>query len=250
MTTPPLPTLDVQSNLLHTPSCHGMQELPTAHFERRRIAKYLSLIPPENPSSPIAENDATTAPVDPSSPLFHHLTHGLALTIGSALGETPPSTSQCLEAFLVPNKVHLTAGARAWSKHAHRALPPPTPGPEVEAEGDSATRKKGKKTESGGWWGTPSGPVKVINENALKLFWRIMENATWKNLHWLPHQVLVYEARVKEGYGMRWSQDRSQPVPADGDDSPIDFADKPWVFRGFVEPMMENGHEVGWRHPS
>jgi hypothetical protein len=21
-----------------------------------------------------------------------------------------------------------------------------------------------------------------------------------------------------------------------------------WVFRGFVEPMMENGHEVGWRH--
>lgn len=24
--------------------------------------------------------------------------------------------------------------------------------------------------------------------------------------------------------------------------------DVPWVFRGFVEPMMDNGHEVGWRH--
>jgi hypothetical protein len=22
----------------------------------------------------------------------------------------------------------------------------------------------------------------------------------------------------------------------------------PWVFRGFVEPMIENGHELGWKH--
>jgi hypothetical protein len=65
-----------------------------------------------------------------------------------------------------------------------------------------------------------------------------MDNATWRNLHWLPQRALVYEVRVLEGYGMRWSQDQSD----DGEE------EKPWSFRGFVEPMMENGHELGWRH--
>jgi hypothetical protein len=49
--------------------------------------------------------------------------------------------------------------------------------------------------------------MSMINSNSLKLFWRIMNNATWRNLHWLPHQILVYEVRVEEGYGMRWSRD-------------------------------------------
>jgi hypothetical protein len=123
-----------------------------------------------------------------------------------------------------------------------------------------------------------------------------MNAASWRNLHWLPHQVLVYEVRVPEGYGMRWSQDRSSvkatPTSTDvpGDSKTIALpvsvesakdvegssirpaieqasalggldvsAEDPpagdssthapnWVFRGFVEPMMENGHEVGWRH--
>jgi hypothetical protein len=88
-----------------------------------------------------------------------------------------------------------------------------------------------------------------------------VDGATWRNLHWLPHRVLVYEARVREGYGMRWAQDRSR-VPdaavgpdadaADHADAAGDTGDEtaapPWIFRGFVEPMMENGHEVGWRH--
>ena len=89
--------------------------------------------------------------------------------------------------------------------------------------------------------GHSSGAVASINERALVLFWRVTNGATWRNLHWLPHQVLVYEVRVPEGYGMRWSQDRSDAVEDVGNE-------RPWVFRGFVEPMMENGHESGWRH--
>jgi hypothetical protein len=138
-----------------------------------------------------------------------------------------------------------------------------------------------------------------------------MDGATWRNLHWLPHAVLVYEVRVPEGYGMRWSQDRSALVdvgdtasalappehpagegaqvvatppqpdtrpeditsasappepdavspttkePALPTDAPLDApappasatpAEPPWLFRGLVEPMMPNGHEVHWRH--
>jgi hypothetical protein len=77
----------------------------------------------------------------------------------------------------------------------------------------------------------------------MKLFRKVMDNASWRNLHWLPHQVLVYEVRVPDGYGMRWSQnqndDREAQLTAEG---------KSWVFRGFLEPQMENGHEIGWRH--
>lgn len=92
--------------------------------------------------------------------------------------------------------------------------------------------------------------------------------------------------RVPEGYGMRWSQDRSSlalppkeadltastPLPmsetgyegevllilssfllllitgTEPDPDQLKKFSSPWIFRGFVEPMMENGHEVGWRH--
>ncbi|KIY64486.1 hypothetical protein CYLTODRAFT_425156 [Cylindrobasidium torrendii FP15055 ss-10] len=153
--------------------------------------------------------------------LAKHLSLGMAYTVGSAVGEDPPTIELCLEAFQKPNKagVELTTGARAWSKHAARAL------------------------AEDGWWGRPSGPVAGINAKALELFYKVMDHATWRNLHWLPHQILVYEARVFEGYGMRWSRDCAKSEGGEQDESP-----HPWVFRGFVEPMMENGHEIGWRH--
>jgi hypothetical protein len=178
-----------------------MSELPTAAEERERLATQ----PPSEPT-----------------PLSIHLSQGLAYTVGSALGSMAPSTDACLAAFVAPNKVGLTAGGRAWSKHAHRS-----------AGEDSAS--------DAGWWGRARGPVATINENALKLFWRVMDRASWRNLHWLPHQVLVYEVRVPEGYGMRWSQDRSGVL----NDEELD---RLWTFRGYVEPMMENGHELQWRH--
>ncbi|KAJ7498088.1 hypothetical protein B0H11DRAFT_1856646 [Mycena galericulata] len=196
--------------ILSSPHCHGMQELPSAAAER---AKLISL-------------KTSGSPLDP---LVLHLSLGLAYTVGSAIGSSPPSTESCLAAFVSPNTVGLTAGARAWSKHAHRSQPP-----ELSPE---AARS------SAGWWGTPSGPVAVINERALALFWKVMNAATWRNLHWLPHQVLVYEVRVAEGYGMRWSQDRSGVADSEEGD-----AHPEWTLRGFVEPMMEGGHEVGCRH--
>ncbi|SJL12414.1 uncharacterized protein ARMOST_15841 [Armillaria ostoyae] len=187
-----------------TPCCAGMLELPSAAAERAKLV---------------------AGEIDPSTPLAIHLSLGLAYTIGSALGSIPPSVDVCLEAFSVPNKAGLTAGARAWSKHFHRS----------QSTDSELTNK--------GWWDQPSGPIAIINERALVLFWKIVNEASWRNLHWLPHQVLVYEVRIEEGYGMRWSQDQSSR-----EDGTKDLEARPWTFRGFIEPMMENGHEVGWRH--
>jgi hypothetical protein len=207
------------------PRCLGMEELPSATVERTKVSDILRM---RSESELMVSDD--TAP--PDSPLFVHLSHGLAYTVGSALGSAPPSIEECLAAYLVPNTAGLTAGARAWSKHSHRSEPPQ----------ESQEEEKGRRKASAGWWGTPSGPVAIINERALVLFWKVTNGATWKNLHWLPHQVLVYEVRVAAGYGMRWSQCQKDC----GENEVVEEC--PWSFRGFVEPMMENGHEVGWHH--
>jgi hypothetical protein len=199
-----------------TPRCHGLQELPEAAIERAKLLNSPHLHLAEHPS-----------------PLQIHLAHGLACTAGSALGSPPPSVEACLAAFVAPNKAGLTAGARAWSKHFHRSSP---------MSGEDSPQREA----STGWWGLPHGSVATINAKALDLFWRVVNNTTWRNLHWLPHQVLVYEARVEEGYGMRWSQDRGASGAEEG--SSVQVLESEWVFRGFVEPMMEGGHEVGWRH--
>lgn len=201
-----------QPSRISSPICEGMMEISEASEERAQL-------------NALIESNGIDFNLDMLPPRSRHLAHGLALTVGSALGETPPSEQQCLAAFLLPNKSNLTAGARAWSKHAHRS--------EKVDEGGTSVPS---------WWGSPKGPVAAINERALALFWRVMHLAMWRNLHWLPHTILVYEVRVKEGYGMRWSQNRA---PAEDND---DVNQRPWVFRGFVEPMMEGGHEVGWRH--
>ncbi|KAH0826389.1 hypothetical protein J3R83DRAFT_5357, partial [Lanmaoa asiatica] len=210
---------------LPAPRCHNMQELPTAATERARVQEMLS-----QGDQPALEAGLQT------SALSKHLLHGLAYTVGSALGSDPPTRQECLSAFTASTtNTGLVAGAKAWSKHAHRSG-------EADSGGDRV-----------GWWGGhPKGPVASINERALVLFDRVMDNATWRNLHWLPHQVLVYEVRVEEGYGMRWSQDHSQlvmKVGKDGADGSVRTTLRaPWIFRGFVEPMMGDGHDVGWRH--
>jgi hypothetical protein len=210
---------------LPNPRCFNMQELASASDHRSTTSRILLS----------NSNNLSTSDLEfTTSPLFIHLSHGLALTLGSALGSIPPTTEQCLTAFQINNKVGLTVGARAWTKHAHRSQ-------ELHPSDVS-------KSSSGqsGWWGRAQGSISHLNEQSLLLFWKIVNAATWRNLHWLPHQVLVYEMRVEEGYGMRWSQDRSSVQ--EGDDVIEDINERPWVFRGFVEPMIENGHEVGWRH--
>ena len=219
---------------LVNPHCFGQEEFPNSSEERARVSQILQsrrLIPVSHSPSHDRSSGPDFLDEKNDSPLFIHLAHGLAYTIGSALGSRPPSEETCLAAYVFPNKAGLTAGSRAWSKHSHRSLPIP-----------SDTAEEDKQKCSSGWWGTPSGPVSLINEKSLRLFWKIMDNATWRNLHWLPHKVLVYEVRVAEGYGMRWSQDQA--------DSPdvVKKENQMWMFRGFVEPSMENGHELKWRH--
>ncbi|XP_046553008.1 uncharacterized protein LOC124262547 [Haliotis rubra] len=102
-----------------------------------------------------------------------------------------------------PNS-ELWVGARALAKHFHR-------------------------DNSNSWWGTSTGTEMDKNEHALKTLNKIMDNATWINIHWLPHDVIIVEMRQEEGYGARWLADGS-------------------MFRGFLEPQMVDGHDVGWRH--
>lgn len=229
-------TLPSSGGFLDDPHCFGLDEIPEASIKRARVAKALGRthrLLADSPWSKIDKLATDDQLEDTNSPLFVHLAHGLAHTTGSALGSTPPSLDTCLAAYLVPNSAGLTAGSRAWSKHSHRSQPPPSDDSETD-----------KRKRSSGWWGTASGPVSVINERSLALFWKVMDNATWRNLHWLPHQILVYEVRVAEGYGMRWSQDQSDH---EGDVGIEEIP--PWIFRGFLEPTMINGHELKWRHP-
>ena len=186
------------------------------------------------------------------SPTENHILQGLALTVGSALGQNPPTKDECRTAFTVPNKAGLTAGARAWSKHAHRSIPE-SPSSSFNSNDISPLKskpnKKNEKELNTGWWGSPRGPVALINDRAVSLFDRIMQESTWRNLHWLPHGVLVYEVRIAEGYGMRWSKQCQSDGTANEMGKCLEEGNEErWVFRGFVEPMMENGHEVGWQH--
>ena len=223
---------------LPDPRSYGMQELPSASAERALVRQMLTRQ---------ADGDSEAEKNIASKALYQHLSHGLAYTTGSALGCLPPSTDTCLKAFLITNKAGLTEGGRAWTKHFHRSIPTLDGNGEGELPG-SKRRKKADVEASVGWWGIASGSVATINEKALALFWKVVNGATWRNLHWLPHEVLVYEVRVDEGYGMRWSQHRA--LKGSGEETQTDSEEvgRPWEFRGFVEPMIENGHEVGWKH--
>lgn len=92
------------------------------------------------------------------------------------------------------------------------------------------------------------------NETANIALAKIMNRPIWRNLHELPvslgcinggkhtnlrglgkHNTLAYEIRHEKGYGARWT-------------ASIDNGRAIWMFRGFLEPPMEDGHSVGWVH--
>ncbi|ONI29463.1 hypothetical protein PRUPE_1G199500 [Prunus persica] len=133
---------------------------------------------------------------------------GLAHTTGSTPDALPPPTSTLLSSFVLPYKLNvegstLTHGARALAKHAHRS--------------------------SSKYWGTLDGSDSNKNRLALDVITRLMTHCCWLNVHSVqPHDV-VFEIRVAEGYGARWSEDGSK-------------------FIGFLEPYMEDGHPKGWKH--
>ncbi|KIP08839.1 hypothetical protein PHLGIDRAFT_116846, partial [Phlebiopsis gigantea 11061_1 CR5-6] len=80
-----------------TPACENMTEHPDAATHRAALNALLAS------GASVTDPDALTT----------HLLHGLAYTVGSALGATPPTEAECLAAFTAASRVGLSAGARA-----------------------------------------------------------------------------------------------------------------------------------------
>jgi hypothetical protein len=206
---------------LPTPICYNMSEISEAEAMREQLRqRFGSGESWRQPNLDDFGDDLAS----------FHIAQGLAYTVGSAVGSIAPRIEECLDAFSTLHKNRLTRGARAWTKHAHRSMPSSEAlqlaqnnnAPQDIEEDVPRHDQSEQVKEQGriykmpdGWWGRPSGPAAQINERALQLFWKIANNTTWKNLHWLPHQVLVYEMRVVQGYGMRWSQDHGNAMRVD-----------------------------------
>ncbi|XP_049411975.1 uncharacterized protein LOC125874970 isoform X2 [Solanum stenotomum] len=108
-----------------------------------------------------------------------------------------------LSSMLSTKGCTLTDGARALSKHVNRS--------------------------SDRYWGSFSGSDSDKNRNALDVIRNLITRSCWMNVHIVPPHGVVFEIRVVNGYGARWSKDGSK-------------------FIGFLEPYMEDGHSKGWRH--
>jgi len=142
---------------------------------------------------------------------------GLRHTEGSLLS-FPPSLFDCANAF---NTLHspgtpsvLTVGAKAFTKHCHR-------------------------DQTSSWWGESKGSEANKNTLAINVLTKILNNVIWANIHQLPHNIRIYEVRHEDGYGARWGM-----VDEEVNGSKRTIID----FRGFLEPQMEDGHSVGWKH--
>lgn len=134
---------------------------------------------------------------------------GLRTTAGSRMDVFPPGISELIRSFRRRNDTKagalLSVGGRALTKHCKRS--------------------------KDGWWGNGLvGSDREKNEKAEAALRKVLSGACWLNIHFLPHEVAVYEIRHAEGYGARWE------------------CNPPYNFRGFLEPQMENGHEQGWIH--
>ncbi|CAK9168789.1 unnamed protein product, partial [Ilex paraguariensis] len=97
----------------------------------------------------------------------------------------------------------LTDGARALAKHVNRS--------------------------SNKYWGTFCGSDSNKNRLAVDIIRHLLVHCCWLNMHIVPPHGLVFEIRVADDYGARWSVDGTK-------------------FIGFVEPYMEEGHSKGWKH--
>jgi hypothetical protein len=106
---------------------------------------------------------------------------GLRETIGTVGSVLPPPRHLLLARFNDPFTlgIALSCGARALSKHAHRA--------------------------SEGFWGKVKGSNAVQNAYADGLVATLLDTAVWVNCHRLPHDECVLEVRQGDGYGARWS---------------------------------------------
>jgi hypothetical protein len=153
---------------------------------------------------------------------------------------TSPGHIRHLLAAVQAEGIHLLCGLRATTGSARSLFPPPSDALLAAFN----ERHKGQPLSVGGrafskhsvrdssrFWGVCGGSSDFVNECALKCLNRIIDNCVWMNVFALPHDLKAFEIRVRQGYGVRW-----------------EFHAGGIVFRGFVEPPMEDGHIKKWRH--
>nr|XP_043630512.1 uncharacterized protein LOC122601843 [Erigeron canadensis] len=133
---------------------------------------------------------------------------GMAQTVGTIPDALPLPRSRLLSAFSYPHNPDakssvLTDGARALAKHVNR--------------------------NNGKFWGCLTGNESRKNMLALKVISHLIAHCCWLNVHNVAPHGAVFEIRVQDGYGARWSLN-------------------PTKFIGFLEPYMEDGYSRGWKH--
>ncbi|PPD92871.1 hypothetical protein GOBAR_DD10184 [Gossypium barbadense] len=133
---------------------------------------------------------------------------GLAHTIGTISDVLSPPKSTLLSSFMLSYNPDvkgstLTHGARALAKHVNRS--------------------------SNKYWGNLNGSDSNKNKLAMGVIMDLISNSCWLNMYTVQPHGDVFEIRVAEGYGARWSKDG-------------------YKFIGFLEPYMDDGHLKGWKH--
>jgi len=181
---------------------------------------------------------------------------GMRSTIGSIVTTTAATTT----AFPIPDVDVLIAACR----EPHKNKPNNGKSPQLSV----CARARSKHAHRGAvdqFFGEVRGGVKLQNKVSEEIVCRLLRDAVWMNVHQFGGTVEpVLEVRVQEGYGARWSlgsntsaSSNSKHDPDDGIAGncvdPVDEVDKKnkdqtVVFRGFLEPQMEDGHALKWRH--
>ncbi|KAL6660696.1 hypothetical protein ACP70R_001731 [Stipagrostis hirtigluma subsp. patula] len=162
---------------------------------------------------------------------------GMAKTEGTVPDGLPPPRSALISSCMKLHQPHvkgcsLTDAARALAKHVHRS-----------------TKE---------WWGSFNGSGKAMvqldthpvggchygllgsllcylssdsnkNQLAYEAIDCLLRDYCWMNVHLTQPHGPVFEIRVRDGYGARWSQDGSK-------------------FIGFLEPYTPEGFSKGWKH--
>ncbi|PPS04914.1 hypothetical protein GOBAR_AA15746 [Gossypium barbadense] len=111
---------------------------------------------------------------------------GLAHTTGTISDALPPPKSTLLSSFMLPYNPDvkgstLTHGARALAKHVNRS--------------------------SNKYWGNLNGSDSNKNKLAMGVIVDLIINSCWLNMYTFQPHGDVFEIRVAEGYGARWSKD-------------------------------------------
>ncbi|XP_020106832.1 uncharacterized protein LOC109723037 isoform X2 [Ananas comosus] len=114
---------------------------------------------------------------------------GMAHTVGTVPDGLPPPRSILIASSMRSHRpdvkgCSLTDAARALAKHVNRS--------------------------SNGWWGDFRGTEANKNQLASEVVNRLLADCCWMNVHLIHSNDCVFEIRVREGYGARWSKDGSK----------------------------------------